>query len=153
MREQIIFKMMTKNWQTVNRRSLMSAGKLFQREKNCPIHWKRPCINSRATNWLQEKMVGWWRSDDRLGTSDSRVVRGILERRRQELGDRPCRTANLNWIAYVLRCVTNAVTSELGRHDDGRIAWVRRSDVPKAKQLALTVSVWPSTRADQSAHC
>jgi len=32
MREQIIFKTLTKNWQTVNRRNdVMSVGKLFQR--------------------------------------------------------------------------------------------------------------------------
>jgi len=45
---------MTKNWQTVNRRNI--SGQTVP--KSWPGHWKRPCSNSRVTNWRDEKMVG-----------------------------------------------------------------------------------------------
>jgi len=59
MREQIIFKTMTKNWQAVNRRNF--SGQTVP--KSWSGHRKRPCTNSRATNWRDEKMVGWWRTE------------------------------------------------------------------------------------------
>jgi len=59
MREQIMFKTMTKNWQTVNRRNV--RGQIVS--KSWPGHRKRPCTNSRATIWRYEKMVGWWRTE------------------------------------------------------------------------------------------
>jgi len=66
MREKIIFKMMMKNWETVNRRNV--SGQTVP--KIWPGHRERPCTNSRATrSWLDDEE----RSDDQLGTSDSRV--------------------------------------------------------------------------------
>jgi len=50
---------MTKNWQTVNRRTV--SGQTVP--KSWPCYRKRPCTNSRVTNWRDEKMVGWWRTE------------------------------------------------------------------------------------------
>jgi len=48
------FKTMTNNWQTVNRCNV--SGQTVP--NSWPGHRKRPCTNSRATNWRDEKMVG-----------------------------------------------------------------------------------------------
>jgi len=59
MREQIIFKTMTKNWQTVNRRNV--SGQAVP--KSWPGHRKRPCTNShdelagREDGWMMKNGV------------------------------------------------------------------------------------------------
>jgi len=106
MREQIIFKTMMKNRQTVNRRNVSRQTV----PKSWPGHRKRPCVERRTggtRRWLDDEE----RSDDRLSTSDSRVngprYSGALTWRTRWTGP-PI------WTEYVLGCTTNAVTSELG---------------------------------------
>jgi len=104
--------MTTKDRQTVDRRNVSRQTV----PKSWPRQRKHPCIDSRATNWQEELMMTWCRTQwVRLWTLDSRVngLKGSLGLCRVELGG----SGPPIWIRYVLGCAVNECSNIILKYD------------------------------------